>query len=646
MTVEVQTGSTKSASGLSLVSLEFDSASGERVLLLMQIHASAQDAKTLEKECVTVIQNSLLETEGSASERFDGTLKEINGLLKGLFVSRVVEDIHAIIGIISADNMLYVSHAGRAEAYIVRSGAASQITEYTKGKPTPAFVHIANGPIEARDVIIFSTQRLLRTVTPAQLAQYSQRGDQLLEELTMALEAEKERAALAVIRVMGKKATESIQTLSQRTPRRREAHRRPARTQNVKATASVLLSKIGSLFSSIRVPDRLLALPGKLLSDLKNPKRKKRTHLFILAGAVAVFLIVWAVINLSTFSQRNQSRAELQELMTQIDEEIHTAETRHLTGEIDEANAILQRAEDRAKSVMDNESGLFRMEALDLLDRIRLKQEEINNIVRLSPRIIVNLSAKNPDILAQGLIGVKDGELVVYDRQDIYRVLLNSVDEPERLSDEDLILNGTFFPRMQTTVFQMDHSSVIEIISGQTTTMKTEDPAGWINGNAIETYLRFLYVLSPENNQIYKYERLSNRYAPPAEYNVDGDITGGKDMAIDGNVFVLKEGGEVVKLFRGEAKPFTIRHMPEGALSNATKIFKAAEGNLYFLDPVRARVVVATDGGATGESSYVKQFILEEEQIGELKDLYVDPDELRLYVLDEKRVYAIDLGTR
>jgi hypothetical protein len=176
--------------------------------------------------------------------------------------------------------------------------------------------------------------------------------------------------------------------------------------------------------------------------------------------------------------------------------------------------------------------------------------------------------------------------------------------------------------------------------------MKTEDPAGWITGKAIETYLRNLYVLSPENSQIYKYERLSNRYAPPVEYNVNGDLSGAIDMAIDGNVYVLKEGGQVVKLFRGETRPFTIRHLPEGVLDEATKVFKVQDGNLYFLVPSLSRVVIVTDGEASGESSYVKQYILEGDQVGELVDLYVDPEELRLYVLDAKRVYSIDLGTR
>jgi len=63
----------------------------------------------------------------------------------------------------------------------------------------------------------------------------------------------------------------------------------------------------------------------------------------------------------------------------------------------------------------------------------------------------------------------------------------------------------------------------------------------------------------------------------------------------------------------------------------------------YFLDPVKSRIVIVSDGGGAGEATYLKQYVLEGEQIGKLQDLYVDPDESHLYVLDEKRVYVIDL---
>ncbi|MBT5237448.1 hypothetical protein HOL63_03705 [Candidatus Peregrinibacteria bacterium] len=641
MEIIVQTAVSKAKRGITLVSNNFASSSGEDVVLLMQIEATPAEAKTLEKECTIVITHALLETEGEASTRLDGTLKELNGLLKGLTFSQSVGEVHAVIGIVDTSGVLHVSHAGRAEAYVVRGGSASQITEYSRGKPTPAFVHIASGALEPRDVVIFSTVRLLRTVTPAQLGQLALRGDHLMDELIMELESEKEQSALAVLKISGRGKAESTKK-TRAIPARKRGRKKLSALSKVLSSASVVTDRVSG-FVPTNLVDKTQGILGGFFKDLGDPLRKRRAHLLLIAGTVAAFLIVWAVVNVSTGSQKRQTRGELEERLEEISQLMRTAENRRLSGEMDSANAILEQAEQRSKQVMDNESNLFRAEALDLLERIRTKREEINNIIRLSPRTVVNLSTKNEDIEALGFIGLPDGEFIAYDRQDLYRVLLNSVEDPDRLVEDELILDGDDFPRYQTMVFQTTDNSIVEMINGQSTTMKTEDPAGWIKGTDIETYLRFLYVLSVENNQIYKYERLSNRYSAPSEYNINGDLTGAMDITIDGNVFILKEGGELMKLLRGEVNPFTIRHLPEDALVNATKIFKVFDGHLYFLDPVGARVVVATSGGGTGEGAYVKQYLLEGDQIGELKDLYVDDEENKLYVIDEKRIHVIDL---
>ena len=162
----------------------------------------------------------------------------------------------------------------------------------------------------------------------------------------------------------------------------------------------------------------------------------------------------------------------------------------------------------------------------------------------------------------------------------------------------------------------------------------------------MKAYLRYFYILSSENNQIYKYERLSNRYSVPVEYNVNGDLSGAIDMVIDGNVYILKNGGKIVRLFRGEVRPFAIRRLPEGVLERATKVFKLQNGNFYFLDPLHSRVIVSSEISASGDSSYIRQYVLEGDSIGELQDLFVDQDEGRLYILDEKRLYVIDMEQR
>jgi len=120
MDVTARTGHTKAARESHLVSIPFASVHGEHAWLVMEVHGKSNESKTMERECQTVIERSLLEAEGEAHKRFDSTLKELNGLLKGLLLGTDISNVHMILGLLAADGTLYVSHAGRAEAYLVR----------------------------------------------------------------------------------------------------------------------------------------------------------------------------------------------------------------------------------------------------------------------------------------------------------------------------------------------------------------------------------------------------------------------------------------------------------------------------------------------------------------------------------------------
>lgn len=680
----VKTGSTKPQRDLVLVSLHLESLRGEHVCLLAEITAPEKEGHAIERECEEVVRHALLESDGDAAERLDSALKELNGLLKGVLVSGVVHDAHMLICILDHRGTLHVSHAGRAEAYLIRQGTASQITEYTAGKPTPAFVHIASGMLEDGDIVLLSTQRLLRTFTPAQLARFTVDRDDVIEHIGRALEVEQEHAALACF--IAKRSMNDESRIEESLPIARSSRVAPAdrrsrmqrdslmsrlRVPSVQGFSlpsfTFLSQTLTSLMQILRpsasynqkkgdIPvterfqefqQKMLIVWQKFVADLSHPERKKRAHLLLLASALGALVLVWATVHLVTSSQRSKTEAELEQIVEEIGKEIQLAENRSITGDSDGANANLRHAREAAIQLRDNDSGMFRGEANTLLERIRVKEDELNNVFRLSPRSIP-LTGNNPDILARGLIGLGSSEFVVFDKQNAYRVLLKSVEPGSKISDELLVVDGVNFERFQSQIFLMNGNSVIEFTGGQPVTMKTDDPRGWMSGVAIDAYLRYLYVLSPENNQIYKYERLGNRYSTPVEYNVNGALSGALDMAIDGAVYVLKEDSttrSIVKLFRGESQNFVIRALPEGALQTVSKLFKVADRNIYLLDPVNRRVLVVSDGGTTGEAMYVRQFVLESSDglDDTLQDIYVDADEAQMFILADKHMYMIDL---
>jgi len=660
MKIEVRTGQTKAAAGTLLKPVILGDEGHEQAFLLFHSEGKAEGSDQLLDECVNVLKHAVLEGEGEAYERLESALKELNGLLKGFLLSESVRDMHAVVGLVEADGTLHISHVGRAEAYVVRNGSAMQITEYSRGKPPAAFIHIVSGSMEPRDQFVISTQRLLRTMTPAQLTKLAQQhsAEGFVDGILSELSAEKESACILHLSVAGSQERRSplpLRAELRMTPRRKQRGKislAPAAFELVGSIATLLKDRLPSMkMSSKRGGGTIAANIRSFFQDLYDPERKRRAHLLLLASSAGIFLVIWMVVQLSLTSQRSQSRSELKSLVEQINTDISTAENRQLAGDTESASAILQRAEDRAKQVMASESGLFRSEALELLDRIKSKQEEMYRVVRIvTPRIMANLAAKNADVIAQGFIGYPNGEFVVFDRQDLYRVSLNTVEAGQRLGAEELLLDGVDFPRFQSRVFLTTGNGVIEVINGQPVAMKTEDVAGWMAGIDAETYLRYLYVLSEEKKQIFKYERLSSRYGPPAEYNVNGDLTGAIDMTIAGPIYVLRsvaadsDEREIVKLLRGEKQTFTIRNLPPGALDGTTRIFKSsANGNFYLLDPTKKRILVTTNDGDLGDSLYLKQYVLDSEQIGNLVGLYVDPDDTTLYVLDEKKLFAIDL---
>lgn len=662
MDFTVRTGRTKTTKGIFAAAHVLPSSRGETVCLLMEAHGEESDVYTLEKECLASMEHSLLEAEGAAPARLDGTLKELNGLLKGLLLTGSVREAHMLIALLEKDGQLHLSHAGRAEGYLVRQGTTTQITEYVAGKPMPAFVHISSGELEERDIVVLSTQRLLRVLTPVQVSSTVLRSADPVHNIIQSLEAEGDQAAIAIMAAPSRGGESTINETPKTMSRLRRVPKKSIMQQSLPIFEQVtrpLARAIGRTtqafaerMKSLRWTTSMRSRITTFVDDLKHPDRKKRAHLLLLTAAVGLLIVIWASVHVFTVSQRSKTKIELKDLVNQIEEQMKTAQNRHIIGDTESANKILEQAEQKARQVRDNESGLYRSEAIELLGRITSKRDEINNTLRVaSPHVTANIAGKEPSVQLIGFIGLSDGEFLAYDRQGFFRILLNSVDARVRASETDVIVDGTEFPRFQSQVFLTNGNSIIEVQNGQASMMKTDDADGWIAGTDVETYQRNIYILNPDQKKIFKYERLSNQFAGRVQYNVNGDLTGAIDMAIDGNVYVLKNGGEVLNFLRGEVKPFSIKRLPPDALKNATKILKSAR-NFYFLAPaqtgegrsdVGGRIIVTSDGGTSGESVYQRQYIIEGEQIGKIQDLFVDTEESHLYVADDKRIYMIDL---
>ncbi|MHB1294770.1 MAG: NHL repeat-containing protein [Anaerolineae bacterium] len=171
----------------------------------------------------------------------------------------------------------------------------------------------------------------------------------------------------------------------------------------------------------------------------------------------------------------------------------------------------------------------------------------------------------------------------------------------------------------------------------------------WLKPQAIGGYFGNLYVLDPLLSRIFKYEPTDNAYTlPPTDYvgpQMGVDLTGAVDMAIDGNLYVLFADGQVIKFFEGEVLPFSMQGLPT-AMSSPTSIHVSgeqepdAEGFVYVTDAGNQRIVQFDKTG-----NFIRQYQADsnQTQMDDLKAVYVDEQNKRMYILNGNTLWLADI---
>ena len=296
-----------------------------------------------------------------------------------------------------------------------------------------------------------------------------------------------------------------------------------------------------------------------------------------------------------------------------------------------------KKVEEDAKAILD--SKYFRAEALALLDKVQDTRDSINNTKRVSElKPFIDLSAKRENIEALGITNLDDN-FFVYEYNALYEVILDQVLDPKTIDQTEIVVDGAAMEDQGVLALMTQAGRIIEYFDGQFSFVGTGDEV-WHSGVDLAAYGRNLYILSPNNNQIYKYSRARSRYGNATDYNLDADLTGAISLAIDGNIYVLKEGGEIIKIFKGEQQTFDVEDLATD-LSGATQLITLPEHrNMYVLDPENRRVVVMEKEVGPG-ARYNSQIYFED--LADVQSFYVNKTEDRLYLLTKKAIYQVEI---
>ncbi len=163
-------------------------------------------------------------------------------------------------------------------------------------------------------------------------------------------------------------------------------------------------------------------------------------------------------------------------------------------------------------------------------------------------------------------------------------------------------------------------------------------PVENVNIASLFVYNRKLYTLDSNNNQIYKHNQTQTGYDKGTPWVTDTgvDLKNVVSFTIDGELYALKNTGEILKFASGKLQPFLVSGL-DPVLKNPTQIWSYNDvKNIYILDSGTKRVVVLDKNGLL-----VKQYTSSEWK--NPTAMVIDEPNKKIYLLDSNKILEFKL---
>lgn len=599
---------------LSFVETLTHNESSARVIFALEIEEDG--AQEYFNKMKKIFQDDFFEDEKEVLLRFEECMKKLNESLK-----ENTKEIHGIISV-QDKSELHVSQTGQGETYLIRRGKLNVIIENMNNPvegSDETFTSIASGELLVDDKVVFSSLRILRYATASQVVSVLSEGiSEGIESLKELLELETEGAAVMCLHSRG----ESVFAHTEK-----------------KASLKIPRHIRGSMFKNMAdsfdsIVENLAQRTGKSAEVVQN-------SVFAAVGIIFAVLIVWGVSSASVDNTQKEKYEAYKTQMLKIEKELQTAETRALMNDLSSSNAILDKVESGVQEML--QAGVFTDEALAIIARVQKQRDDANKITRIKDmesRTLADISSVATEEKVKG-VSVLNDEVFAYTQSTLYKSVLDHIEPGITVNEESEIVRADAMDDRGSIIFTLSSGQYLNFSEGLIAPATTTDSEGFKNGVSHKGYSRFMYLLSPQDNQIWKYEKKREGFTVPSPWLASGeDVSGALDLAIDGSVYVLKEGGGVSLFHKGKEVALAVTGGNPDLLKDVTRIFvKLDMVHVYFFNPVKNSIVsfeIERNG-----LKYNREYIFETET--PIVDFYIDKNEQRMILADDKKLYEITL---
>ena len=174
------------------------------------------------------------------------------------------------------------------------------------------------------------------------------------------------------------------------------------------------------------------------------------------------------------------------------------------------------------------------------------------------------------------------------------------------------------------------------------TVSKPASPTNWPVTVALSSYLSNIYLLSPEDNQIYRFTKTAAGFGPRTAYikkPSPGLLSDATSTSVNGNIFVAKRNGDVLLFDQGIQKEFNIVGKPSDQIDIASLAYTESPDQLILLNPAKKAFIILAlkDSGA----EYVKEVIVN--STSDISSFIYNPKDKNVYFTTGNSIKKIKL---
>jgi len=396
---------------------------------------------------------------------------------------------------------------------------------------------------------------------------------------------------------------------------------------NFKTIAATLINLFNPLFwrgSIKRIRSWFVSL---------HPKNKMMFSLL----AVALLILAGSLVITGINNSRRQNTEYFNNLIIALEEKKNMVDSYLLYNNQEGAKALIGEnlAALDALPVKGEEQIAKRDQLRAEIEKQRAQVQKLTTVD--SPELIGDFKSDNASAETHNLIVVNDKIFAADPAAKAVYTL-----DPNDKSTGSYLLTGDFNAldkpvNAEGTIYYLSGNRLIsvEAASGKNSALTLDGIGTDDKITAFQVYNGKLYGLMADSNQIYRFNRSGSSFnARTTWVKEDVQLGDAVDLAVTGDVYVLKNNGKLQKFYVGRSQDFNLAAV-DPTLDSAS-LLKATAEKILILDKNSKRLLIFDKQG-----QLLKQFRFP--SLNNIKDFSFSDDVKTAYLLNDDSVYKVNL---